>query len=258
MIRYKLVVEYDGTPFSGWQRQDNALSVQGVLEDAIEKLSGQKVVTFAAGRTDAGVHATHQVIHFDLNEEHSIHKMIRSLNFFMRPHPVCIVYGEIVDSEFHARFSARSRSYVYKILNRHYETVLLKDRVWHVHEPLDVGKMQDATKILVGTHDFTSFRSVHCQSKSPVKTIASLEVSREADLITIKISAPSFLHNQVRIITGALKYIGEGRWDEAKLKSVLDAKDRTMGPETGPACGLYLCGVSYAGCNILLHCRPEA
>lgn len=243
--RYKLVVEYDGTGFAGWQWQVHDVSVQQVLEEALEKLMGQKVRVYAAGRTDAGVHATHQVVHFETDVLLNLERLAPSLNFFMRPHPVAIVNAEFAPIDFHARFSALSRSYVYKILNRTNPSVLLKNRAWHVQIPLSDVAMHKAAQVLVGTHDFTSFRSAHCQSASPVKTINSIDVTRVGEIIEIHITAPSFLHNQVRIITGTLKKIGDGSWGEGDIAKLLEIKDRTQSAPTAPACGLYLCGVKY-------------
>jgi tRNA pseudouridine38-40 synthase len=243
--RYKLVVEYDGTGFAGWQWQVHDVSVQQVLEAALERLLGERTRVYAAGRTDAGVHAIHQVVHFDAEAMLNLERLAPSLNFFMRPHPVVIVSAEAVPGDFHARFSAISRSYVYKILNRTNPSILLKNRAWHVQTPLDATAMQAAAQILVGTHDFTSFRSAHCQSASPIKTISKIQVIRVGELIEIHLTAPSFLHNQVRIITGALKKIGDGSWTEADIARLLAIKDRTQSAPTAQASGLYLCGVGY-------------
>ncbi|MCE2991771.1 MAG: tRNA pseudouridine(38-40) synthase TruA [Candidatus Jidaibacter sp.] len=243
--RYKLVVEYDGAPFAGWQRQEHGLGVQAVVEGALEIITKSPIRIYAAGRTDAGVHATHQVIHFETDAELKLESLPTSLNFFMRPHPVAIVSAEEVDSAFHARFSAIYRSYVYKILNRRNPSVLLANRAWHVMRELNVETMHEAAQILVGKHDFSSFRSSRCQSASPVKTITSIDVVKSGEIIEIHITAPSFLHNQVRIITGALKKVGDGSWDAERLADVLVAKDRTKSAPTAPACGLYLCWVGY-------------
>lgn len=243
--RYKLVVEYDGTPFSGWQRQGNAIGVQEILEGAIQKLIKHEVKIYAAGRTDAGVHATHQVVHFNTELELDSTSLPASLNFFMRPHPVVIVSAQVASDTFHARFSAKNRSYIYKILNRQNPSVLLKNRAWHVHTAMDEQAMDRAAQLLVGKHDFTSFRSAQCQSASPVKSINSITVTRTHELIEIYINAPSFLHNQVRIITGSLKKIGDGSWTEENIMELLKIKDRTKSASTAPACGLYLSDVEY-------------
>ncbi|MDF3047826.1 MAG: truA [Candidatus Midichloriaceae bacterium] len=244
--RYKLVVEYDGTHFAGWQRQEHGLGVQAVVEKALEIITKYPIRIYAAGRTDAGVHATHQVIHFETSAELKLQSLPTSLNFFMRPHHIVIVSAEEVDGNFHARFSAVYRSYVYKILNRQNPSVLLADRAWHVMRKLNVEAMHEAAQILVGKHDFSSFRSSRCQSHSPVKTITSIDVIGKGEMIEIHITAPSFLHNQVRIIAGALKKVGDGSWDRENLANVLAAKDRTKSAPTAPACGLYLCDVGYS------------
>ncbi len=238
-------MEYDGTPFSGWQRQGNATGVQEVLEGSIQKLIKHKTSVYAAGRTDTGVHATHQVVHFNTEMKLDLASLPASLNFFMRPHPVVIVSAHMAQDTFHARFSAKSRSYIYRILNRQNPSVLLKNRTWHVHMPLNEQAMQRAAQLLVGKHDFTSFRSAQCQSSSPVKSINVIKVTRDQELIDIYINAPSFLHNQVRIITGALKKIGDGSWTEKNLIELLEIKDRTRSAPTAPACGLYLSYVEY-------------
>jgi tRNA pseudouridine38-40 synthase len=245
MSRYKLILEYDGTLFSGWQRQENALSVQGVLEEAIQNLTKLEVRTYAAGRTDAGVHATYQVVHFDIERELNVYKLPASLNFFMRPYPVGIISVEQVQETFHARFSAKSRSYIYKILNRQNPSALLRDRVWHIRGDLNIQAMDEAAQLLVGNHDFTSFRSSRCQSASPVKTINSIKILKIQELIEIHINAPSFLHNQVRIITGVLKKIGDRTWNKDNISALLKLRDRTKSAPTAPACGLYLCNVEY-------------
>lgn len=248
MARYKMTLEYDGTPFSGWQRQASPiLSVQGCIEEAILKLTGKRVLLFGAGRTDAGVHATRQVAHFDSEIKiQDVNSFIKSVNFFLRPYPICIFEVCEVQEDFHARFSAKSRSYSYLILNRQHISVLLNQKVWHVREQLDIDLMQEGAEILKGFHDFTSFRSTHCQARSALRTISTIKITKaEPDLVNIYINAPSFLHNQVRIIVSGLKNIGCGEWTIENLKKVLDARDRTMSAATAPACGLYLCDVEY-------------
>lgn len=245
MPRFKATIEYIGTGFAGWQSQANAVGVQDIVQSALKTLLGQDITVFAAGRTDAGVHAYGQVIHFDCDNELEPHKFIRSINFFLRPHPVNFISLKLVDKDFHARFSARSRSYVYKILNRSHPSVFWNNRAWHVHNSLDLVSMQEGASYLIGKHNFTSFRSTQCQSHSPIKTIDAITIEREDDLVKIFISAPSFLHNQVRIITGALKAVGEGKWSPLKIKEVLEAKDRKLSAQTAPSYGLYFLQASY-------------
>lgn len=246
MQRYKLTIEYNGSAFAGWQRQHDAISVQEVLEDTISKLCKQNVTLFAAGRTDSGVHAIGQVAHFDLEgDDLDPHKFIRSINYFLRPFPVVILACEPVEESFHARFSAKSRSYVYKILNRPSPSVIHKGFTWHVVTPLDVDAMHEAAQALVGKHDFTSFRTVHCQSKSPIKQITSITVTRNQDIIEIHLNAPSFLHNQVRIITGCLRMVGEGKWTKDNIVHLLQAKDRTKAAMTAPSEGLFFIKAEY-------------
>jgi tRNA pseudouridine38-40 synthase len=246
MQRIKLTIEYEGTPFVGWQRQREGLSIQGCLEQAIFKFTRKEINVFAAGRTDAGVHALCQVAHFDLPKYYPEHEIIGALNYHLRPHPIVVTTAEIVDKDFHARFSAKQREYFYKILNRSSPSALMQNRVWHVKGKLAAEDMHEAAQILVGRHDFSSFRATHCQAASPVKNMTSITVSRsDDDIINIKLAAPSFLHNQVRIIVGSLKKIGEGAWGIDKLKEVLAARKRSAAAETAPADGLYFYKVSY-------------
>lgn len=243
--RYKLTIEYDGTPFAGWQRQKDEMSVQQAIEEAIARLCKEPVTSMAAGRTDAGVHALGQVLHFELSQLLSIEKFINSINYFLRPYPIVVLDCELVDKNFHARFSAKSRSYVYRILNRSAPSVLQKNQIWHVVKPLDSEAMHEAAQILMGKHDFSSFRSAHCQSASPVKNITQISVTRHGEIIEIYINAPSFLHNQVRIITGCLKSVGEGVWDVEKLRSVLECRDRREAAATAPSRGLFFLRAEY-------------
>lgn len=245
MPRYKITIEYKGTDFAGWQRQEHALSVQQVIEEAIESFYGTKVVIFGSGRTDAGVHALMQVAHFDLAKDIPEHKIISAINHFVKPHDIVIHKCEIVDENFNARFDAKKRSYIYKILNQPYPSSTLKGLVWHVAQKLDHIKMHDAAQVLIGRHDFTSFRSTHCQSKNPVKSIDSISVELNKNIIEIHISAPSFMHNQVRIIAGCLVDVGLGKWDTDSLHSVLKAKDRTKAAKTAPPTGLYLSNIEF-------------
>ena len=244
-MRYRLSLEYDGGPFVGWQRQDNGASVQGVLEDAIEKFSGARVTVIGAGRTDAGVHALGQVAHFDLEKEFAPDKVRDALNHFLRPSPVVVLDAAIADSEFHARFSATARHYLFRILNRRSPPALDRAKVWHVAVPLDADAMHAAAQHLVGNHDFTTFRAAECQARTPVKTLDRLDVFRRGEEIHIEASARSFLHHQVRSIAGTLKLVGEGKWLPRDVKSALEARDRAACGPVSPPDGLYLVKVDY-------------
>ncbi|WMT91751.1 tRNA pseudouridine(38-40) synthase TruA [Pelagibacterium sp. H642] len=245
MPRYKLTIEYDGTPFVGWQRQADAMSIQEALEEAIEKFSGEAVRTQTAGRTDAGVHARGQVAHFDLTRAWDPFRISEALNYHLRPHPIAILACEDVGGDFEARFSATARHYEYRILNRRARPAIEEHKVWHVPVPLDAGAMDRAAQVLVGRHDFTTFRSAQCQANSPLRTLDKLNVTREGDAIVITTSARSFLHHQVRSMTGSLKLVGEGRWSADDLKEALKARDRARCGPMAPAAGLYLMRVDY-------------
>ena len=245
MPRYKLTIEYDGTPFVGWQVQDNGASVAGEIENAIEKFAGERAALYGAGRTDAGVHAFAQVAHVDIAKEWETDTVRDAINAQLRPHPVAVLSAERVADDFHARFSAVKRHYLYRIMNRRADLALERDRTWKIARPLDADAMHKAAQHLVGNHDFTTFRSTECQAKSPVKTLDQLDVTRAGDEICISVSARSFLHNQVRSMVGSLAQVGEGRWSAEDLKKALDSKDRTACGPVAPACGLYLVRVDY-------------
>lgn len=245
MPRYRLIVEYDGTPFVGWQAQENGDSVQSAVEAAIAGFSGETVRIRAAGRTDAGVHATGQVAHADLTKEWDTDTVRDALNAHLRPQPVSILEATRVADDFDARFSARARRYRYRILNRRSPPALEKNRVWWVARPLDAKAMDAAAKRLLGHHDFTTFRSSDCQAKSPMRTLDRFDIAREADEIVATVEAQSFLHNQVRSMVGSLKLVGEGRWDAGDLAAALEAADRAACGPVAPACGLYLEHVTY-------------
>lgn len=246
MVRYRIKVEYDGGPFNGWQRQETGLGVQQVVEEAIAAFSGEDVRVHCAGRTDAGVHARGQVAHFDLERDDITTYTVRAaINYHTKPYPVSIVEAEVVDEEFHARFSANEREYLYVIMNRPSRPAIDVGRVWWVPQPLDAAAMHDAAQVLIGKHDFTTFRATVCQATSPVKTLDELTITRVGDEIHIKARARSFLHHQMRNLAGTLKRVGDGKWTKADLKKALEARDRRAGGQTAPPDGLYLMRVGY-------------
>jgi tRNA pseudouridine38-40 synthase len=244
-MRYKLTLEYDGGPFRGWQRQSEGASVQQVLEQAVRGFCGEQVQVVGAGRTDAGVHATGQVAHLDLARTVAPETLRNALNYHLRPHPVVVLEAALAAADFHARFSARMRHYLYRIVNRRAPLGLDPHRAWHVPVPLDAEVMHEAAQRLIGRHDFTSFRSALCQAKSPVKTLDRLTVRRIGDRLEINAFARSFLHHQVRNIAGTLKLVGEGRQPVESMETMLAARDRRAAGPTAPACGLYLIRVDY-------------
>jgi tRNA pseudouridine38-40 synthase len=243
--RYKLTIEYDGKPFCGWQRQADLMSVQQALEEAIERFSGERVTTQAAGRTDAGVHAFAQVAHFDLEAPRDTFRIREALNYHLKPHPIAVLRAEQVPDDFEARFSAIARHYEYRILNRRARAALDMGRVWHVPVKLDAGAMHEAAQLILGQHDFTTFRAAECQAKSPVKTLDRLDVARQLDLVVVTASARSFLHHQVRSMVGSLKLVGEGKWTPQEFRAALDARDRSRCGPLARADGLYLTRVDY-------------
>jgi len=245
MPRYKLTIEYDGTPFVGWQVQDNGVSVQGLLADAVLAFTGERAAIGGAGRTDAGVHALGQVAHVDLAKDWPPDTVRDALNAHLRPHPIAVLLAERVGDTFDARFSAIRRHYRYRIVNRRADLALDAQRAWRIPRPLDATAMQDAAQRLVGRHDFTTFRSTECQAKSPVKTLDRLDVTREGDEVDVIAVARSFLHNQVRSMVGSLVHVGESKWSAADLAAALAARDRTACGQVAPPQGLYLVRVEY-------------
>src|SRR5215208_2771512 len=246
MPRYRITIEYDGAPFIGWQIQINGPSVAGAIADALGQLTGSETAVHGAGRTDAGVHAMGQVAHFDLDRSWDPLKLREGLNARLRPAPVSVLQVSEAGDDFHARYSAARRHYLYRILNRRAPPALEVNRAWHVNQPLDESAMHRAAQCLVGHHDFTTFRSAECQAASPVKTLDRLTVSRSGDIIEIAAVARSFLHNQVRSMVGSLKLVGDGKWSPHDLDSALHAKDRAACGPVAPPHGLYLVAVDYA------------
>lgn len=244
MTRFRITVEYDGRPFAGWQRQHNAVSVQGVLEAAILRLSGQAVAVHGAGRTDAGVHARAMEAHFDLDRAITPFRLAGAINAWLRPHPVAVIACETAPG-FHARFDCIGRSYRYTIINRRAPLTIEAGLAWRVSEPLDAAAMHIAAQRLVGQHDFTTFRSTACQSASPVKTLDRLDVRREGDAIIVETAARSFLHHQVRSMVGCLKLVGQGRWTDATLAAALLAADRCALGLNAPPDGLIFVNADY-------------
>ena len=245
MPRYKLTIEYDGTPFVGWQVQDNGASVQGVLTDAIAAFTGERVTVAGAGRTDAGVHALGQVAHVDLAKDWDGDTVRDAINFHLRPQPIAVLTAEQVAENFDARFSATKRHYLYRIVNRRADLALDQNRAWRVPRPLDADAMHAAAQKLVGRHDFTTFRAAECQAKSPVKTLDQLDVKRDGDAVRISATARSFLHHQVRSMVGSLVHVGEGKWSAEDLAAALAARDRNRCGQVAPPQGLYLVRVEY-------------
>jgi len=245
MARYRLTIEYDGTGFVGWQRQPCGPSIQQTLEDAVFGFCQHRVDVAAAGRTDAGVHALAQTVHVDLPKDYEVDTVRDALNFHLRGQPVVVTAAAAAADDFHARFSAVGRTYLYRILNRRAPSALDRTRVWWVPVPLDAAAMAAAAAVLLGRHDFSSFRASECQAQSPVKTLDVLDVTRHDQEIRVRAEARSFLHHQVRNMVGTLKLVGEGKWSAEDVAQALAAKDRKRAGPTAPASGLYLTGVVY-------------
>ena len=245
MPRFKLTIEYDGTPFAGWQWQDDAPTVQRALTDAIAAFCGHPVKVAGAGRTDAGVHAFGQVAHVDLEKDWRVDRVRDAINAHLRPHPVAVLSAEKMPDGFDARFSAKKRHYLYRIANRRPDLALERCRAWRVPRRLNVEAMHEAAQRLIGKHDFTTFRSTECQAKSPVKTLDTLDVTRDGEDVHIKTSARSFLHNQVRSMVGSLALVGDGKWSAGDLAAALAARDRAACGPVAPPEGLYLVSVDY-------------
>lgn len=245
MPRYKITIEYDGTGLVGWQKQKGKKSVQQLLEKAIEGFCQENVKTTAAGRTDAGVHALAQIVHFNLSKKHPLRNIQHGINHHLNEAPISVLKAEIVSDDFSARFNAKKRYYRYHIINRAAPPKVYKNRAWHIPQKLDSKAMKKGAEFFIGKHDFTSFRSTECQAKSPVKTLEEVKITKRGEHIYIDVSARSFLHNMVRNITGTLVLIGRGKLQPEKIKEILKAKDRRAAGPTAPAYGLYLTKVRY-------------
>lgn len=245
MPRYRLLIEYDGRPYHGFQAQADLPSVQGVIERAVKAFCGQTLRLQAAGRTDTGVHATGQVIHVDLEKDWRPEVVRDALNAHLVPEPIVVLEAQVAPEGWHARFSATRRRYLYRILNRRSPPALEQGRVWHVKKPLDAEAMHRAAQVLVGHHDFTTFRDLGCQARSPMKTLDVAAVRREGEYVFFDFASRSFLHRQVRSMTGSLAEVGVGRWTADDLKAALEARDRKACGPVAPADGLYLTAVEY-------------
>ena len=245
MTRWRLTIEFDGGPFMGWQRQEHGPSVQQTLEEAIHRMTGELATVHAAGRTDAGVHALAMTAHVDIVKNLTEHRLREGLNALVRPNPVSVLAASRAPVDWHARFSCIERRYLYRILNRRAPPVLDRGRVWHVAVPLDVDAMREGATHLVGRHDFTTFRSAHCQSDSPVKTLDRLDVTRVGEEIHVEAGARSFLHHQIRSMVGCLALVGRGQWQPEDMRKALEARDRAALGLNAPPHGLYFVGATY-------------
>ena len=246
MTRWRLTIEYDGAPFVGWQRQAIGLSVQQAIEDAITRMTGERTAVHGAGRTDAGVHAVAMTAHVDIAQPLTEHRLREGINALLRPAPVSIAEVAPAPADFHARFECVGRRYLYRILNRRAPPALDRGKVWHVATPLDLDAMNAGAALLVGTHDFTTFRSVHCQSASPVKTLDLLDVTKVGEEIHVAATARSFLHHQVRSMVGCLVLVGRGRWAPTDISHALGARDRAALGLNAPSEGLYFVEALYS------------
>ena len=245
MNKYKIIIEYSGTNFVGWQKQTNGISIQSCIEDALFKLTGEKTTIFGAGRTDAGVHAKGQVAHFEIKKVISLDSIRDGLNQHLKKNPISILKSEKVDNDFNARFSAKIRTYQYRIINRRSPLTIEKNLALGVFKKLNVNEMKKGAKFFIGKYDFNAFRSIDCQSSSSVKTVNSCEVNEINEEITVNVSARSFLHSQVRIMVGTLIEIGKGKIKSKELAEIISSKDRSRAGPTVPAHGLYLMKVKY-------------
>ena len=245
MTRFRLTVEFDGSPFMGWQRQAHGPSVQQAIEEAVEAITSEQVVLHAAGRTDAGVHALAMSAHVDVEKQITPFRLMEGINALIRPNPVAVIGCEAVPSDWHARFSCIGREYLYRIVNRRAPLTLERGRAWRITRDLNADAMHEAAQLLVGHHDFTTFRSAHCQAESPLKTLDRLDVRREGDAVLVEAAARSFLHHQVRSMVGCLAMVGQGQWSAADLKAALEAKDRAALGLNAPPDGLFFVKANY-------------
>ncbi len=245
MQRYKIKIEYEGTPFVGWQFQKNGQSVQEVLQEAIFNFSGEKVIVTGAGRTDSGVHALAQVAHFNLKKKMKKINLLPAINQNIGDKPVTVLKINKTNKKFHARFDAKKRTYQYIIINRQSPLTLQKNKAWHVRKKLDIKAMKKGAKLLLGTHDFSTFRASSCEAKSPVKTMENISIKKNKEKITFQFTSRSFLQHQVRSMVGCIKYLGDGKWNLANFRKSFQSKNRKKCAPPAPACGLYLKNVSY-------------
>jgi len=245
MQRYKIIIEYDGTHFVGWQFQKNGLSIQEVLQKAIFIFSNEKIVVTGAGRTDSGVHALAQVAHFDLKKKIQKEKILSAINQNIGNKPVAVLKINKINKKFHARFDAKKRTYQYVIINRQSPLALQKNKAWYIRKKLDVKMMKRGGKLLLGTHDFSTFRASSCGAKSPIKTMKKISIKKNKDKITLKFSSKSFLQQQVRSMVGCIKYLGVGKWNIDDFKKSFKSKNRLKCAPPAPACGLYLVKIKY-------------
>ncbi len=245
MQRYKIIIEYDGSGYVGWQKQDNGISIQESLEESIKSLTSETVQVFGAGRTDAGVHALGQVAHFDLKKKCTTREIQEGLNQYLKPRLIAIIDAKVVSKDFHARFSAKKRIYSYTIVNRRSPLTIDKNKAWIIYKKLDMKLISSAAKFFIGKNDLTSFRAVSCQARSPIKTIDDINITREDDKILFKVTAKSFLQSQVRIMVGTLANVGEGKIKPEEILSIIEDKDRSKAGPTAPAEGLFLKDIIY-------------
>lgn len=246
MLKYKVTIEYEGTKYHGWQRQKNLNTIQGEVETALFKLTKGHVLVYGASRTDAGVHSYGQVAHFEICNNYNIHEIQSAINYYLKPQKISIVNIELVENIFHSRFSKKTKCYIYKIINRKSPLTIQKNLAWHIIPPLDINNMIKASKYIIGTFDFTSFRASGCQSNSPIKTIDSIEIIKNNNEIDLIFIAESFLYNQIRIMVGTLKDFGTKQLNPSYMKEIISAKDRKFAGETAPSCGLYLDKIHYS------------
>ena len=245
MPRYKIKIEYDGTKFVGWQYQKNGLSIQEIIQKAIFKLSGEKIIIFGAGRTDSGVHATGQIAHFDLKKKIKKKNFILGVNQYIGNNPVTILNIIKTDNNFHSRFDAKKRTYQYVIINRQSPLALEKNKAWHIRKKLDLKSMKKGARLLLGTHDFSTFRASSCGAKSPIKTLRRVSIKKKKDKLIFKFISKSFLQQQVRSMVGCIKYLGEGKWELDEFKKAFQSKNRLRCAPPAPSCGLYLTKINY-------------